>query len=307
MIYNNDSDNRKAYSNSPSAPNFIIETNHVKEKSRKENNIETESPKVPPRRKSRPSSQNSNKIFETHNLFPSESVNVQNIKIQQKKSDDEPPKAPPRRKSRPSSQNSCKSYDLHDLSPRPTRPPRRRTYSQSSCKMILSNITSPTPISNHQANNSNCTDQYPNDKADCKNANNENMLKPPLPNPRSSIRKKLNQSPEPVHIENTQKEDKPNSPEKPSTSTITDIDFIKLDNPIDMTVCNALLDTKWASAMKNSSLSLNMLGGETVQETQLGHGTTTGLSDVHRTQSDHHLDKTMVSKGLLAMGEFMTE
>ena len=116
------------------------------------------------------------------------------------------------------------------------------------------------------------------------------MLKPPLPNLRSSIRKKQNQSPEPVHIEDTQNEDKPNSLDKPSTSAITANDFIKLDNQIDMAVCNALMGTKWAKVIKGSSLSLSMLGGETVQETHLGHGNTKGMSDVHRTQSDHHLD-----------------
>ena len=265
VIYNNDSDNREAYSNSPSAPNIIIETNHVKEKSRKENNIETESPKVPPRRKSRPSSQHSNKVFETHNPFESENMSVQNIKIQHNKLDDEPPKAPPRRRCQPSSQNSCKSYDLHDLSPCPTRPTRRRTYSQSSYKMILFNITSPTSIINRKTlDNFNCIDPYPNEKADCKNAKNENMLKPPLSNLRSSIRKKLSQSPEPVHSENAQNEDKPNSLDKPSTSAITAItanDFIKLDNQIDMAVCNVLMGSKWAKVIKGSSLSLNMLGG----------------------------------------------
>ena len=297
MIYSNDGDNSQAISNSHSAQNIIIHKNHAKEKSRKENNIETDSPKVPPRRKKRPSSQNSNTTFEAHNLFQSENLNVQN-----NNSDVEPPKAPPRRRSRPSSQNSCKSYDLYDLSPRPTRPPRRRTYSQSSCKMISSNITSPTPTSNHQANNFNCIDPYPNAKADCKYAINENMLKPPLPNPKNSIIKKINLSPQPVHIENTHDEDKPKSLDKPLTSAITANDSIKLDNPIDMTVYNALMDTKWAKVMESSSLSLNKLGGETKHETYLGHGNTTGMSDVHRTQSDHHLDKTMVSKGLLAMG-----
>ena len=165
--------------------------------------------------------------------------------------------------------------------------------------MISSNITSPTSIINRKTlDNFNCIDPYPNEKADCKNAKNENMLKPPLSNLRSSIRKKLSQSPEPVHSENAQNEDKPNSLDKPSTSAITAItanDFIKLDNQIDMAVCNVLMGSKWAKVIKGSSLSLNMLGGETVQETHLGHGNTTGMSDVHRTQSGHHLDKSMVS------------
>ena len=58
------------------------------------------------------------------------------------------------------------------------------------------------------------------------------MLKPPLPNPRSSIRKKINQSPEPVYIDNEQHEDNQNSPKDPSISTITVNSFVKLDNPI---------------------------------------------------------------------------
>ena len=175
--------------------------------------------------------------------------------------------------------------------------------------MISSNITSPTPISNHQANNFNCLYTDPNEKADCKYAKNENMTKPPLPNLRSSIRKKINQSQEPVQIENTHDEAKPNGPKHSSNSTITanGNDSIRLDNPMEQTLCNALLDTKWAKVMKSSSLSLNMLGEDTVQETDLCHGSTTGMSDVHRTQSDHHLAKSMVSKGLLAMGIFLIE
>ena len=68
------------------------------------------------------------------------------------------------------------------------------------------------------------------------------MLKPPLPNPRSSIRKKINQSADPVQIENVQNKDKSNSRENPSIYTITANDPIKLDNPIDMTVCNSLME-----------------------------------------------------------------
>ena len=139
-------------------------------------------------------------------------MNAQNNEIKHKKCDDQHPKAPPRRRSRPSSQNSCKGYVLHDLSPRPTRPPRRHTYSQSSCKIISSNITSPTSISNHQAQNYfKYIGPHPTEKADFKVSKNENMLKPPLPNPRSSIRKKINQSADTVHIENVQNKDKPNS------------------------------------------------------------------------------------------------
>ena len=95
----------------------------------------------------------------------------------------------------PSSQNSCKSYNLHDLSPRPTCPPRRDTYSQSSCKMISSYITTSTTIINQQTeNNFECKDQDQAEKADCKLTKNKNMLKPPLPISKSSIRKKINQS-----------------------------------------------------------------------------------------------------------------
>ena len=199
-------------------------------------------------------------------------MNVQKNKLKHNKAHDQHPKAPTRRRSQPSSQNSCKSYDLHNQSPLPTRPTKRRTYSQSSCKIISSNITSPTPISNHQAQNYfKYIGPHPTEKADCKVSKNENMLKPQLPNPRSSIRKKINESADPGHTENVQNKDKPNSQEKSSISTIAANDSIKLYTPIDMKVSNALIDKKWENAMKNSSLDMNKIVDKSVQETHLGH------------------------------------
>ena len=132
------------------------------------------------------------------------------------------------------------------------------------------------------------------------------MLKPPLPNLRSSIRKKINESPEPVYIDNEQHEDNQNSPKDPSISTITVNSFVKLDNPIDMTACNALMDKKWVNTMKNSCLSLNKLVGETVHETHIGHENSTWFREVHRTQSHQHLDKNLVSQEITCYGKFLT-
>ena len=100
-----------------------------------------------------------------------------------------------------------------------------------------------------------CKDQDQAGKADCKLTKNKNMLMPPLPVSRSSIRKKINQSADPVHIENVQNKDKPDSQESPLISTITANDSIK----IEMTVCNSLMEKKWANAMKKSCLILNKL------------------------------------------------
>ena len=83
VIYNNDGDNQEANSNS--AQNISIHNNHQKHKSSEKNYINDEPPKVPPRRKSRPYSQNSNESFEIHKLFQSEYMNTQNIKIKNKK------------------------------------------------------------------------------------------------------------------------------------------------------------------------------------------------------------------------------
>ena len=58
VIYNNDGDNQEANYNS--AQNISIHNNHQKHKSSEKND---EPPKVPPRRKSLTSSQNSNKSF----------------------------------------------------------------------------------------------------------------------------------------------------------------------------------------------------------------------------------------------------
>lgn len=43
-----------------------------------------------------------------------------------------------------------------------------------------------------------------------------------------------------------------------------------------------------------------------MQETLLGHGNSIGFSEVHRTQSAQHLDKSLVSEVIICHKKFMT-
>ena len=140
-------------------------------KSEKINLIEeSEAPKAPPRRQSRPSSRNSCKDFEQQNPNDKENASVDLIL------NDKPPKPPPRRRSRPSSQNSCRSNDLPIT---PTRPRRRGISSHNSYQKV-SLLTDEKSMSLKN-------DLFPVGNGTMYSRF-ENRLKPPIPSFRSSFR-----------------------------------------------------------------------------------------------------------------------
>ena len=141
VIQNNSADKHGVMSNSDY--DIPTEASHVNHINREQDHLDDKAPKLPQRRRSRPSRENSYKEFECHNKETSKMNSV--------KHDYAPPIAPPRRRSQHSSQHSCRSYDLHEPSPSPSRPPRRRTYSQSSYKMIPL-TTKVTPLKASKAN-----------------------------------------------------------------------------------------------------------------------------------------------------------
>ena len=124
-------------------------------------------PKPPPRRRSRHSSLNSLKSVHLLSDFESDSSH---------NTSEDPPKPPPRRRSRPSSQNSCRSLDLHSTSQSPSRPPRKRSYSQSSNRgSTLGNYSIP-PRSKTTLNRNFSKPQ----------GHDPSLAKPPLPNIRKT-------------------------------------------------------------------------------------------------------------------------
>jgi len=242
---------------------------------------------------------------------------------------DEAPKAPPRSRSRPPSRNSCKNYGPGNQSPTP--PPRSRPQSRSSYKNLSFDNMPPTPPprSRPQSRNScknvglehNKTPPY---LQDVYTERKVDQHKPPIPPPRSPFvreRKKV-----------AAKLTENNHSSRKSVSLAdleTELDYIdieemegtgdgnekpksfhknKLHNSDEIVACNERMDSRWATVLNSSSLSLSMhrSGADCaeVKETHLGPVHSLDLSAAHRTQSysglaGHQLDRCGVPENSL--------
>ena len=229
------------------------------------------------------------------------------------------PKAPPRTRSRPNSRNSCKNSDLYDIPPTP--PPRSRSHSQRSSMIKLDRAPTPPPRSRPQSRNS-CRGSIQNSHKvnnhlpDLQSDKKSDISKPPIPPMRSPLRKQRKQivgrSAEETkstrqsvslsdlasvlgyidgdHMEETETDKKPSMLKSASSTS-------KLYNSEDILASNARVESRWATVMKSSSLSLDRQSRVEEQETYLGPG----LSSDHRTQSysglaQLQLDTSRVSK-----------
>ena len=190
-------------------------------------------------------------------------------------------------------QNLCRSYDLNDLQTGPTRPPRRRTSSQSSYKKISSSTNTARNKSPPQANIS-------------ERGGYQNQNKPPVPSLRSSIRI--------TH----QAEDKSNCLKRSaSLADVTNKEYLgdnekdtiiivgykesnsKISMNDSMKECNSKKDKQWADMMNRDNLSLNMPCTMLVRETnQDPHDILANHSD-NIAESDNTAERMMVSTVIL--------